>query len=76
MTLNQKQPEVGGVYKAPPASDDWSLAKEVDYDDSPVYKQCEGVGCPNRFVATWPKMRRCPRCRKEKRPYRDPDQPF
>ena len=42
----------------------------------PEKKECEGKDCLNTFDAIWPGQRRCPRCRKEKRPYKDADSPF
>lgn len=39
-------------------------------------KKCEGKGCPDYFEETWPGMRRCKRCRAEKRPYVEEGHPF
>jgi len=53
---------------------DWSNAKEV----LPEYerKKCQGEGCPDYFKVVWKDERRCARCRAEKRPYKDKENPF
>lgn len=39
-------------------------------------KECEGRDCLRTFTPTFKLMRRCERCRKEKRPYKETDEPF
>ena len=57
-----------------PLDDGWSDAKEVELPLQP--RPCEGKDCLNMFTPTWPIQRRCPRCKREKRPYKDPTSPF
>lgn len=54
-------------------NNDW---EEVKTTPPPREKQCEGENCIRTFMAKWPGERRCERCRKEKRPYKDPNNPF
>jgi len=54
----------------------WTRATDKSINPVPEYKQCEGENCTNRFKLDWPNMRRCKRCRREKRPYRKEDNPF
>jgi len=49
---------------------------EVKSYPEPIKKKCEGENCLDYFEATWPSMRRCNRCRREKRPYKSADCPF
>lgn len=55
-------------------NNDWKEAKgsPPDYPE----KQCDGENCFRKFKPTWHIQRRCPRCKKEKRPYKDADNPF
>jgi len=49
---------------------------KVEYPEQPE-KQCEGRDCLNMFRPSGPwGGRRCERCKKEKRPYKDSDSPF
>ena len=58
-------------------SDEWADAKEVSAPPPEVKKKkCEAVDCLEYFEVTWPSMRRCERCRREKREYKDPSSPF
>lgn len=41
-----------------------------------VEKMCEGKDCIKKFVVHLEVQRLCERCRKEKRPYKDPNSPF
>lgn len=50
---------------------DWSKGQEVI-----VEKQCECLGCINKFKIEWKDQRRCPRCRAEKREYKNNSEPF
>lgn len=54
--------------------ENWITIKKV-YPPQPP-KWCEGENCGRPFVPIWPAERRCARCRKEKRPYKKPDNPF
>lgn len=56
--------------------EDWSGGIEVVGPTEPVFKECEGVNCLDNFEVTFHKQRRCPRCRREKRSYKDPTAPF
>jgi len=57
-------------------NEDWGSGVPVQ----PVYEEqpCDGLGCIDKFTPTWHTQRRCDKCRKEKRPYKQdhPDHPF
>lgn len=58
-------------------NDNWEGAMEVKGQPDPIEpRMCDGNNCLNMFTPTWHKQRRCARCRKEKRPYKDPQNPF
>ena len=55
----------------------------ADNKQKPVWAEpedrlCDGLGCLQTFQPGWPTARRCKRCRKEKRPYKQDnlDHPF
>jgi DnaJ-class molecular chaperone len=52
---------------------DWTKGKEVAIE---VDRKCQGKDCLGTFTVEWPGQRRCPRCRKEGRPYKDKEEPF
>jgi hypothetical protein len=55
-----------------PESDNWGNAVEVVGPPEPLEpRSCDGNNCLDTFTPTWHKQRRCPRCRREKRPYKD-----
>lgn len=57
--------------------DIWAGGKEVEAPALELEeKECEGQNCLSSFMPQWHTQRRCPRCRKEKRPYRDSNSPF
>ena len=50
---------------------EWETSKSKPKEEEP--KQCEAVGCADMFIPTGPwGQRRCDRCRKEKRHYKEP----
>lgn len=51
----------------------WEDGSDVFIEENKV---CEGKDCANTFTVTWPGMRRCGRCRKNKVPYKLADEPF
>ena len=57
----------------PPCENGW---EEVKSKPKIIKKKCEAVNCLEFFEATWPTMRRCQRCRREKREYKTEDSPF
>jgi hypothetical protein len=55
-----------------------STNKQMPVWPEPPEKKCDGLGCIRTFKPKWHTARRCERCKKEKRPYKQDnlDHPF